>query len=165
MLGMLLATSAMAATPEVVMDIDSIIPGVEDRAPYDAVVQSRLNFMRACYAIGLDDDPSLGGVLGVELQIDPDGKVTKITLKSTTLRSSEVTQCALEALGAKPFPKSNAPVVANYHFRFDTRDETAKTASADGDAAQPGVSRPGPTTPDSNSAKSESSSAKTGERH
>jgi TonB family protein len=91
-----------------------------DRAAILRVVQAKRGQVRACYERSLKASPALAGRLTVDFTIGARGRVTQVSLKESTLSSTEVERCILAAVKAWvfPAPADGQPTTISFPFVF-----------------------------------------------
>ena len=97
------------------------VKGQLDQALIAAVVNKHIHEIRHCYEKQLLQDSSLAGKLVVEWVISPDGRVTAVKTKYSSLRGGAVSGCVSSRIRTWQFPKpKGGHVVVNYPFMFES---------------------------------------------
>ncbi len=97
------------------------VQGTIDREAVAKVINSHLNEVSACYERALLKEPGLAGKIILEWNISIAGAVTTAKTKSSTMMSSAVEGCILNALKLWKFPPAKgAGVIISYPFMFNS---------------------------------------------
>ncbi|MDQ3262405.1 MAG: AgmX/PglI C-terminal domain-containing protein, partial [Myxococcota bacterium] len=95
--------------------------GSIDRDAVAKVINSHLHEVSSCYERALLTTPGLAGKVQLEWTIGSAGKVTTVRTKNSTLRSSAVEGCILNALKKWEFPRPRGgSVIISYPFLFNS---------------------------------------------
>ena len=92
-------------------------PGI-DREAIRRVVQENLKQIKACYEKGLNRNPGLYGKIVIRWTIGPGGRVTTAGIKSSTMDSAEVENCAVARLRLWKFPEPPVGELADVSYPF-----------------------------------------------
>lgn len=102
------ATSGTAETPQT--SCKSVIA---------KIIKDNLDSFESCYQIELKRKPTLQGRVTTTFVISPDGEVTKVGIRKTTLHDLPTETCILHVLSKLRFPpQKNGVVEATYPFLF-----------------------------------------------
>jgi outer membrane biosynthesis protein TonB len=93
-------------------------PGSDVKEEIRAVIKAHIKEMQACYEEGLKDNPKIYGKLVLQWAINPAGKVDSVKVKSSTLESTGIEDCAMAHLKKWVFPKSPKNEVRDVSFPF-----------------------------------------------
>ena len=77
--------------------------------------------IQACYERQLKHNPSLEGKLALRVEVDREGRVTRVSLDSDTFLDPKVGQCAVGAVQRWHFPAPGSEVEVVYPFQFRPR--------------------------------------------
>ncbi len=93
------------------------VTGSLDKQLIRNVIRDHVSEVQRCYQVELDKNENREGRVQVNFIIGRDGKVTQSKLEQSTLGSSSVEKCIVNAVRSWqfPMPKSN-PVVVTYPF-------------------------------------------------
>jgi len=87
------------------------------KVPFAEVIESGLSGMRGCYRFA--EDPTRGGVFGVDLRIEREGGHPTIQQLRTRMRGQELTDCLKGAFEALTFrPPDTGTTVISVSLRF-----------------------------------------------
>lgn len=88
----------------------------------DETVRENDHFIRWCYVLALEDDPTIMGMLTVEFVIDADGSVGSAETISSTLDDDGMESCVSERIRRLRFPEpvGGDSVKVAYPFAFAT---------------------------------------------
>lgn len=73
-----------------------------------------------CYTNLLKTQPSAKGQVVLQFSIQPDGRLSQITIQNSTLQSTDLHQCLITTLSRiQVSPFTGEPILANYPIRFE----------------------------------------------
>ncbi len=97
------------------------VQGTIDREAVAKVINAHLNEVSSCYERALLREPGLAGKIILEWNISTSGAVTTAKTKSSTVKSSAVEGCILNALKLWKFPAAKGSgVIISYPFMFNS---------------------------------------------
>jgi TonB family protein len=90
------------------------------RASIDDAIRTRLSGFRACYQHSLANNPDLEGRVVLEIEIDPEGRVSWVEVANSTLQHAETESCLTEHMAGLAFepPRGGGTVTVTYPFAF-----------------------------------------------
>jgi hypothetical protein len=108
--------------------------GELSKALVSSVVRAHLASVKACYDRAHAKDATLQGALSLDWTIEPDGRVSRATVASSTLNSSDVENCILRQVTHWVFPKATRTTqVTRFPFAFKDRPSPKAPADAGAD--------------------------------
>jgi TonB family protein len=94
-----------------------------------AVIRGRLQDIKYCYMrFGLSTNPTLAGSVKVEVWVQPTGRVSKVSIRETTMRHPSMEKCIRDAILRWRFPaaaQGGSRVIYPFHFRPKRRADDA----------------------------------------
>ena len=91
--------------------------GTIDNATVSSVVTSHRPEVIKCFAEGKKKNPAMKGVISVQLQVDPAGKIHRVQIQST-LNNPLVAACVAKAANGWTFPRRNGGDLATVSYPF-----------------------------------------------
>jgi hypothetical protein len=91
-------------------------------AEIQQVMKAHSGTLRACYQRTLAKRPKLSGKWTYEIQIGTDGKVTRVKLKASTTKSTDLDVCLQRQLKKVKFPAKGSTAVVTYPLLFQTQN-------------------------------------------
>jgi TonB family protein len=90
-----------------------------DPVKTQAIVRSHLPEVQRCYERGKMDDPEIRGRITLRIVVGVTGKVTSAMVENSSVRSSAVESCVLDAVQGWTFPAPvGGPAVISYPFNL-----------------------------------------------
>jgi hypothetical protein len=97
-------TVRVSATPQIVGPVKD-----EDLAKAVTDVMPAIN---DCYRKALEKTPSLAGKMAVKIEVDPDGKIIRVSPADVGLEVREAAGCVLQGLHSMKLPKNPGPLAS-----------------------------------------------------
>lgn len=94
------------------------------KEPFLSAVAQHFRDFRLCYT--KSNDPSGGGVFGVDLRIPREGGHPEVGEPRTKMGGPEFRQCVLDVFRAVSFEQLEKPTVISYSMRFSLLDRTER---------------------------------------
>jgi hypothetical protein len=88
-----------------------------DRATVAAVIATHRPEVLKCFADGKKKNPAMKGTLGLQLEVDPSGKVRRTQVQST-LHNPMVAACVAKAATGWTFPNRGGGEIATVVYPF-----------------------------------------------
>lgn len=80
------------------------VQGDMDQGALNRVLRRRIAQTRRCYEVQLRSNPGLRGRVGVQMIIDPSGRVTQAVARQNTTGDAAVAQCMVASARRMRFP-------------------------------------------------------------
>jgi predicted small lipoprotein YifL len=89
------------------------------------VVADNRKPIRACYDKALKDIPDLRGTMTIHFVLDPEGNVKKaeLNIERSTIKASEIANCAIGHLKTLKFPPSSRGMDTTVNYPFDFKPD------------------------------------------
>lgn len=89
----------------------------EEKAPFRAAIEQRFDDLRRCYK--LVEDPTKGGVFGVDLRVGRNGGKATVSQPRTSMRGQPFRDCVIRSFESVEFQRpAKGPTVLSYSVRF-----------------------------------------------
>jgi TonB family protein len=82
------------------------------------VVESKNGAVRGCHTIEYAGRGSNGGVMTVDLEIDPDGSVRSAEIADSDFQSDPLHRCVLDITRRLRFPRASGTTEISWRYRF-----------------------------------------------
>ncbi len=83
-----------------------------------AVVEEHYRLLRLCYERALDTNPTLQGVIDVNVVVEADGTPSQVCSGHSTLADRAVVACVIRTFSAFRFPSQSGQVASIYPVTF-----------------------------------------------
>jgi serine/threonine-protein kinase len=105
-----------AVEPPKEVEAEPVRPAI-DKATVTSVISQHRPEVLKCFAEGKKKNPAMKGTLGLQLQVEPSGKVFRVQVKST-LNAPLVAACVVKAANGWKFPTRSGGDMATVEYPF-----------------------------------------------
>jgi TonB family protein len=97
---------------------EAVIEGGLDREAVDLVVMKNLGQIIYCYELGLQQKSGLRGRVSMDFTINGHGRVSRVSVGNSSLRSSQVENCMITKIKNWKFPQPEGGVNVDVNYPF-----------------------------------------------